>query len=123
MKNQEIFDKAYLGLKSQGFIRSVSSGISCVYRGPEGRKCAVGWLIPDEKYDPKFDTEIWGFQRIFKEIRISISQQQDFLIEELRFCHDSSRQPETMRNKLHTIAKDFNLKIPQDQTDEQTADL
>ena len=25
---------------------------SCMYRGPNDRRCAIGWLIPDALYDP-----------------------------------------------------------------------
>lgn len=27
----------------------------CAYRGNYGRKCAAGWLIPDEKYTPDLE--------------------------------------------------------------------
>jgi len=32
-----------------------SDGESCLYRGPNGTKCAVGMFIPDELYDPRMD--------------------------------------------------------------------
>lgn len=44
MTPQEAFDKAARGLKSQGFRRS-ADGMGCLYNGPEGRHCAVGWLL------------------------------------------------------------------------------
>ncbi len=28
---------------------------ACLYRGPNGKKCAIGILIPDDKYDPEFE--------------------------------------------------------------------
>ena len=31
------------------------SGPGCLYRGPEGKKCAVGLFIPDEFYIPELD--------------------------------------------------------------------
>ena len=27
----------------------------CCYRSPDGKKCAIGCLIPDEEHDPKMD--------------------------------------------------------------------
>lgn len=30
-------------------------GDICVYRGPDGKKCAAGQLIRDDQYDPKFE--------------------------------------------------------------------
>lgn len=35
--------------------RSVTSDGSCHYRGPKGRKCAVGMFIPDDRYDDNMD--------------------------------------------------------------------
>lgn len=35
--------------------------IDCLYRGEEGRRCAVGVLIPDELYDPSYEsTGAWS---------------------------------------------------------------
>lgn len=48
MTNQEIFDTVYEGLKAQGCGSANSAG--CAYKGENGTKCAVGWLIPDEVY-------------------------------------------------------------------------
>lgn len=44
-------------------VKSVTTGdgetrIQCMYRGDEGRMCAVGCLIPDDKYSS--DLENWG---------------------------------------------------------------
>lgn len=55
MTPQEIFDTVAKHLFTQG-CRSIEvddeGEESCLYRGPEGRMCAVGVLIPDEIYDP-----------------------------------------------------------------------
>jgi len=47
---QWFFDTAVRGLASQSFERSVGDGGRCSYRGKNGRKCAVGYLIPDREY-------------------------------------------------------------------------
>lgn len=51
MTLQEIFDKAARHLLTQK-ERSMIGPTLCAYRGPDGKKCAVGIFIPDEKYDP-----------------------------------------------------------------------
>lgn len=51
MTRQEIFNKAYIGIRDQGFVRSVVGLHSCKYRGENGAKCAFGHLIPEEEYD------------------------------------------------------------------------
>lgn len=51
MTPQEIFDTAARGIIAQGGA-SVLPGGECQYRGPNGRKCAAGHLLPDKRYDP-----------------------------------------------------------------------
>ena len=58
MTKQEIFDTVVTHLRAQG-IRSMR-GCTCVYRGPEGRKCAIGALIPDEDFKPEWEGYIVG---------------------------------------------------------------
>lgn len=35
---------------------SYGERMGCAYRGNNGKKCAAGLLIPDEKYEPEFET-------------------------------------------------------------------
>lgn len=61
MKPQEIFDKAYLGLKAQGRQSRVEEGNMCLYHGPDGSHCGVGFLVsPDvaAAWDKRGVTEI-----------------------------------------------------------------
>jgi hypothetical protein len=52
---QQIFDQAVNGIRAQGGPATNDFG-KCQYRAPNGNKCAVGQLIPDSAYDPKWDT-------------------------------------------------------------------
>ena len=54
MTNQEAFDKVTAHLLKQQ-VKSYSQEEGCMYRGPNGTMCAVGCLIPDEDYRPKFE--------------------------------------------------------------------
>ena len=51
MNHQEAFEKAFLSLYAQG-VKSMNAkkGGMCMYRGEENRKCALGHLIPDDRY-------------------------------------------------------------------------
>lgn len=61
LTKQQAFDQMVRGLASQGWEQSRQAvGGGCQYRGIGGRKCAVGWLIPDELYDPKLDDSADG---------------------------------------------------------------
>ena len=50
MTRQEIFDKvvAHFAVQREG---AASEDGMCMYRTPDGRKCAIGALIPDEAYN------------------------------------------------------------------------
>ena len=53
LNRQLAFNDAVLGLFKQK-SRSVEEN-SCMYRGENGNKCAIGFLIPDERYDPELE--------------------------------------------------------------------
>lgn len=50
---QQIFDKVATHLFTQG--EPAKNGGTCKYRDSQGRSCAVGCLIPPDKYDPSFE--------------------------------------------------------------------
>lgn len=56
MKAREIFDKVKKHLTSQRGQSSDPDG-ACLYRDPNGLKCAVGAIIPDELYSDKIEGE------------------------------------------------------------------
>lgn len=49
LNHQQAFDKMLAHVRQQG--RPSMNGTACLYRGPGGRMCAVGCLIPDNCYD------------------------------------------------------------------------
>ena len=53
MNNQEFFDKTMEHLRKQGVPSA--QGDRCLYRGPAGTKCAIGFHIPDELYEPEME--------------------------------------------------------------------
>ena len=63
MNKQEMFDKVSTHLFTQGERAMLPKEAQsdefpaglCAYRAPNGFKCAVGCMIPDEKYDPKME--------------------------------------------------------------------
>lgn len=57
MTDQEAFDamcRHLLGMKKQ----STGDNGLCLYRGANDARCAVGALIPDEQYRPRFEMNI-----------------------------------------------------------------
>jgi hypothetical protein len=49
MNKQQLFDTVVNHLRKQG-KKSIDAGGACMYRGPDGTKCAAGILITDEEY-------------------------------------------------------------------------
>lgn len=51
----EVFDFVLKNIIKQGGPSLDIFTWECMYRGSNGRKCAVGILIPDEDFDPNFE--------------------------------------------------------------------
>lgn len=82
MSAQEAFDIVVRGLASQGWKQSRrGTRGSCVYRSPDGLKCAAGWLIPDEKYDS--DMEGKAAVNLFSEHQLRS------LLDRMQLAHDA----------------------------------
>jgi hypothetical protein len=46
---QQVFDKAWEGMRSQNWQRATGSdGLGCEYHTPDGLKCAIGHIVPDD---------------------------------------------------------------------------
>ncbi len=53
MTNQEVYDRVKAHQAAQPTIAWF--GNRCVYRGKDGKRCAVGCLIPEERYERRFE--------------------------------------------------------------------
>ena len=84
MTNQQIFNKVAKHLIRQG-ITSEDANNFCQYRGPNGLKCAIGCLIPDHLYDPKWDNE--NFELALIAAVIGLYEHRELLVA-LQAVHD-----------------------------------
>lgn len=123
LTRQEMFDKVVEGLASQDFQQSVSVyrindegdvDFGCVYRGENGLKCAAGWLIPDELYDPNMENRlatgiIKQYPQCNEYLECSDDDRFDKLVNELQGAHDDSSNPSKMINNLRRVAASANL--------------
>jgi len=91
MTNQELFDFVVSSVIKQGgpSVALTNGQIECLYRSPEGRKCAVGFLIPDDKYTPACESHLprWLRRKGFIE---NISDYQLNMIDRLQYAHDEA---------------------------------
>lgn len=115
MDKQEIFDKVFLGLKSQNFQLSFAEGQGCRYRGPNGLKCAIGHLISDEEYDPNMETHT---VRELKYCLLNLIQGEEMLefLADLQCIHDNCLYRDdgdrSMEQELRSFALENNLSVP-----------
>lgn len=107
---QEIFDLAWNGLKAQGFVQSVNKTGSCVFRGPNGTRCAIGHCIPDDKYDPRMDREGEYFDAAFD--AAGVGWRDRIFAHNLQNAHDNGEEPKSMERYLRNLAGEYGLTIP-----------
>ena len=85
MTAQEVFDKVVNHLRTQG-KRAIDAEGYCVYRAPDGCKCAAGCLIPDADYKPEYEKHtVWNIEHVFERLGLSEHMR---LIAGLQGIHD-----------------------------------
>lgn len=106
---QEIFNLAWNGLKAQGFRQSIEEDTdTCMYRGPEGLRCAIGHAIPDDKYAAYLERKAASDPCVLR--AAGIPENLGVFADELQHCHDSMMGG--MEDQLRAFAKEKSLKIP-----------
>lgn len=124
MDTQQIFNTVYKGLRSQGFQRSFDKSpegsVRCLYRGPRGRKCAAGHLIPDDKYHVSMENQPCLMSSISTAMGLPHSHQLSeknyelaLFVRELQRIHDTSDLNSTMQRRLEFYAQEQGLTVPQ----------
>ena len=117
MNKQEMFNKAYLGILKQG-KRSTDDNWDNVYRGADGSKCSIGFLIPDELYNKNIEYADVGYPMVLELIPHGEDISLDFLYA-LQEAHDSHHGTnETFIDQFKTamshVANEFGLEVPSD---------
>ncbi len=112
---QEIFDFVATHLFTQGTAAVNKSG-ACRYRGPDGTKCAVGALIPDDEYSVKMEgkssLEVGRQGVSYHSPTLARLNEKDpgisYLLRRLQTVHDSIERwasTEAMREDLARVAE------------------
>jgi len=105
MDLQEQFDKMSNGLLEQG-ERSQTDWGTCAYRGCNGLKCAVGMIIPDEKYDASMEDNPCSHLMVYPtllELGIDLD-----LAKAMQNVHDM-KEPTEWGDEFEKVADQFNL--------------
>lgn len=113
LSRQEIFDKVAKHLLGQMQKSQLNIGIDgesvtiCAYRGRDGLKCAIGVLIPDEKYDPIMEDAAIPLGAIGVD---PFDVDTIYMLENLQSVHDTC-QPEEWKDRLMAVGKAFGLSL------------
>jgi len=115
---QKAFNKAYIGLAKQKFEQSLDENTyDCLYRGPNGLKCAIGHIISDEYYNDDMEYLIPFNVPVKEAVEKSLNMENlkesdlDFLCL-LQECHDEYDGPVMMQEALELFADDYDLEVP-----------
>jgi hypothetical protein len=120
MTNQEAFDKALAAMRLQGKPsfktverEDMSVDAYCAYRGDNGLRCAIGALVPDERYSPAWDVEEKNVYKIQDDL-VFLGLGLEFMLELQRAIHDgpaTSDKPflEEVEVGAKAFAKRFHL--------------
>lgn len=110
---QQLFDTAVGALLAQG-VRSFDDGM-CRYRGPDGTKCAVGHLIPDEVYDEAMESKhvlaVLNRNPQMAEHLHASDRPETFtrpMLRDMQKVHDDV-PPENWKRSYMEVAKDYKL--------------
>jgi hypothetical protein len=109
LNNQQIFNKVAKHLLKQNKQSLLAFGSVCAYKNPDGLKCAIGCLIPNQLYSPGMEEKSirqifknsYGLQALFKDESLD-------LLETLQNLHDMDK-PNRWESGLRIIAKDYGL--------------
>lgn len=122
MNYQETLNKSYFGIINQGGP-SIEEDGHCLYRGPNGRKCAIGQLIPNDQYNLKMDIGYSGvgFKHEVNDVLIKNGYTNLEFLSVLQNCHDESAYEafddnklffEIFNKRINKLASEYELKVP-----------
>ncbi len=114
MTAQEVVNVVVAGLRGQGWQRSKRPDLHvCQYRGVDGRKCAVGHLIPDDVYNPDWDRKGSGARCIVEDCwALAHLAPHVGLLEQLQGAHDGA-DGAGMEERVRLVVAEFGLEFPE----------
>jgi hypothetical protein len=113
---QQLFDTVVNHLRKQG-AKSIAynedgtpklqyGNTKCLYRSPDGKKCAAGAAITDEQYKPEMEGK--SIRAVIIQLDITSLSQHAELLSELQGVHDIHEVPQWERG-FEKVARRFQL--------------
>lgn len=115
LTRQEMFDRAFIGLRSQGFQRCVDDTATCVYHGRNGTHCAWGWVDPDGTPHGNSGGGVLTLRVAHRGLAARLSEDDLEFAVDLQSVHDSgwARSTVQMEPRLRDFASKYNLTVPE----------
>jgi len=112
MEAQVLFDRVVAHLLTQNAkALAVEDGTACLYRAPDGMRCAVGGVLPDSLYTPRLeDKAVEQVMHLYPEIMAYFGEENMLLLNRLQRLHDKY-DVSNWRAGLIEIAKEHGLKF------------
>lgn len=108
MTNQEAFDKVKAHLLLQN-SRALYKNRGCCYKDQNGKKCAVGCLIPDELYEDRFEgSGVIELLRKSTNLRALFDGLDAIFLMDLQLVHDT-KDPKDWPECLNHLATVYGL--------------
>lgn len=106
---QEMFDRAVVGLRSQGFKKCTDITESvCSYVNDDGTMhCAWGWV--DTSTKASYVGSVWNLRQMGRGLAARLELPDVGWAHALQICHDRSTSPADMEKRLREFAKRFDL--------------
>ena len=108
LTNQKVFNAVATHLLKQN--KRSGFGLKCLYRGPNGLKCAVGVLIPDSIYEKDMESKNAGYLLDnYPAVKKLLAGVSSGLLEKLQSIHDTVPMSQ-WKADLSYLAENFGLR-------------
>jgi hypothetical protein len=113
LTQQEAFDRMVRGLAAQGWQQASQGWDSaCRYRTYSGLKCAIGQLIPDEKYDVEMEGR--SPYVVLRQAGFEVVPRFGSFLDRCQSEHDGPYTPFEIYTRFRKLAQMFGLDFPID---------
>ena len=105
---QEVFDTVVAHARKQKARAIDPKSHMCAYRTPDGKKCFIGVLIPDSKYNPRIENKGVFAEDIKALLPFSLNAKEHKFLGDLQQIHDSY-VVEEWEEKFEEVADEWGL--------------
>ena len=111
MNTQEAFHAMVQHLREQG-MRSETGSSVCVYRHPDGLRCAIGAIIPDELYAEDFEGRtVDALLRETPALQALLQNVDRKVLADMQDIHDFT-DPRYWEESFEELAREARLTLP-----------